>query len=359
MSLAILASLSRGGILSLAAGALLLLWIRRSTRRSARGSDRSRFGLPVGLFALGLGGSVLFALLPREAKERTLGITTAASEQSGSFRLDTWRDSIRLAASSPALGHGLGAFVEAFPRVKRAHGELRVEHAESDVLETLAETGLVGLGLWALALILLTRSVLAGLRQRSPGSERGADRVRRGIGAGALAAVLALAVHSAFDFNLRIPSNAALLALAAALAVGSAAASLTGPPLPGQRARDLLAGGLLLGAIAWCLQIPIAAAPAGREDVALAASIRRPEARALRLERAESALAASLKHRPADAESWYLLAWTRAARGRDREALDLARHARSLDPARTNLGEAIARLEKALASRDVLPEAGR
>ena len=34
------------------------------------------------------------------------------------------------------------------------------------------------------------------------------DRILRGIGLGSTAGMVALLVHSAFDFNLRIPSNA-------------------------------------------------------------------------------------------------------------------------------------------------------
>jgi len=348
MSLAILASLSRGGILSLGAGVLLLLWIRRSTRRESRAGAGARFGLPLGLIALAVAGVSLFLLLPREAQERIAGITGAASEQSGSFRLDTWRDSLRLAASSPLIGQGLGGFAESFPRFKQGHGELRVDHAESDVLEVLAEAGMVGLGLGVLTVLLLAHAVHGGLRRRSAGPQgRGGDRLRRGIGAGALAAVLALVVHSGFDFNLRIPSNAALFALATALAAGSAGGRDVSPA-PG-RARLVVTGALLIVGLVWGFRIPLAPVSAGRDDVALAASIRRPEGRALRLARADAALVASLRTRPADAESWYMLAWTRAALARAQEARALAGYARSLDPTRPSLREAIARLEAALA----------
>lgn len=357
MSLAILASLSRGGILSLTAGLLLLLWIRRGTRRDRGAPGRAWRGGATALLALVVGGTGLFILLPRDAQQRIAGITGAASEESGSFRLDTWRDTLVLSASSPVVGHGLGAFAEAYARVKRGHGELRVEHAESDWLEILAETGAVGLGLSACALFLLTRAVLSGLQTRSPGAERGADRLRRGVGAGALAAVLTLAVHGAFDFNLRIPSNAALLALVAALAAGSAGPFLA-PPSTWPRPRDLASLALLLVAGLCCLRSPVAPLRPGREDVALAASIRRPAARDLRLARAEALLTTALRGRPADAESWYLLAWTRAARGEVQPALALARHARGLEPSRAALGEAVARLEAGLASRDD-PAAGR
>jgi cytochrome c-type biogenesis protein CcmH/NrfG len=61
-----------------------------------------------------------------------------------------------------------------------------------------------------------------------------------------------------------------------------------------------------------------------------------PEARALHLDRAQRALEATLRQRPAHAEAWLLLAATRAERG-DASARELARHAVALDPAREDL----------------------
>src|SRR4029453_1567872 len=115
-----------------------------------------------------------------------------------------WRASPRMIASSPLVGQGLGAFHDAFPRYKRAGSEqIRGGHAENDPLETLAETGLAGSAFALAGLGMLFARGWRGLR-------REAQPVVRGLGVGALAALVAVAVHSAFDFNLRIPSNAAL-----------------------------------------------------------------------------------------------------------------------------------------------------
>jgi len=66
--------------------------------------------------------------------------------------------------------------------------------------------------------------------------------------------------------------------------------------------------------------------------------------RAMRLERAEGALGAVLRLRPAQAESWIMLAGTRAARGDTAAGVALARHAEWLDPERPTLREAARRL---------------
>ncbi|HYN01800.1 MAG TPA: O-antigen ligase family protein, partial [Vicinamibacteria bacterium] len=128
MALAGFASLSRGGAAALVAGAACLA----ALRFSRGGSPRRRSGLLPSLVLVAVLGSILVALVPPEAHERLRTLSGA------SFRLDTWRDSLRLAASSPVVGQGLGAFHDAYPRFKRGHGIVRVEHAENDYLETLA-----------------------------------------------------------------------------------------------------------------------------------------------------------------------------------------------------------------------------
>jgi O-antigen ligase len=319
MALASLASLSRGGALALAAGALCLLGLRLARARG-RGAIAATL-----VSALGLGG-ILAVIVPSEAHDRMRSLSGA------SFRLDTWKDTLRLSATSPVVGQGLGAFHDAYPRVKRGHGILRVEHSENDYLETLAETGLVGLGLALAAAGLLSARVASGASA--------ADAVVRGIGQGALAALIALFVHSCVDFNLRIPSNAALAALAAALA-----AAVLGPRT-GYLSRPLAAA-LALGALALAALVarpPDAPWLAARAELEAAESSTLPAARRMRLERSESELRRALRSRPAHAESWLLLAYTQQALGRRDTAAAFARHALGLDPQRPGLAEAVERI---------------
>jgi hypothetical protein len=245
-----------------------------------------------------------------------------------SLRLDTWRDGLRLALASPVVGSGLGSFHDAYPRFKRGHGELRVEHAENDYVETLAETGLVGLGLvLAGGALLLTRSLRGGSR---------VGGVVRGVGMGALAGLVALAVHSAVDFNLRIPSNAALAAVLAAAAAGAAGVR----PRPLSRPAAAGLGLLVLVLLVVVVRLPTEPWLVAREEARLAGTATTPESRALRLERAEVALGRLLRRRPAHAETWLMLAGVRAARADPVSAASLADHAVALDPERTALREA-------------------
>jgi tetratricopeptide (TPR) repeat protein len=321
MALASLASQSRGGAMALAAGAACLLALRLLGRASARGAL-----LPTLVPTLVL-GAILIGLVPQEAHERMRSLSGA------SFRLDTWKDTLRLAASSPVVGHGLGAFHDAYPRFKRGHGFERVEHAENDYLETLAETGLLGLGLALGGFVLLISSA-------GRGGGDAAGSLVRGIGQGATAALAALAVHSAVDFNLRIPSNAALAALAAAALAAAAGAR------PRPLARPLAAGLALCALALAAATARLSDRPwlAARAELQAAVAATTPAVRRLRLERAEAALSGVLRRRPAHAESWLMLAGTHRALGRPATAAAFARHALALDPERPGLREAVGRI---------------
>jgi len=321
MALAVLVSLSRGGVVSLTVGSAALVGFLLLRSRRAR----TRAGLLGALALAGGVGVLLLSIVPPEAHERMRSLGGA------DFRLDTWRDSARAAAASPVVGLGLGSFHDAYPFYKHGHGLIRVEHAENDYLETAVEGGFVGLGL------LLAAGALLLIGGGVP-----ADATVRGIGLGAAAGLTALAVHSAVDFNLRIPSNAALAAVLAAAAAGAA---------PGVRALARPAAALL-GAGALALAGALVVLPGPRAIDARAEAVRVAEAqtataRALRLARAEASLVGVLRRRPAHAESWLLLAGVRAAAGDARSAAALARHAAALDPTRESLQDAAARLAPA------------
>jgi O-antigen ligase len=324
LALAVVASLSRGGTFALAVGTgCLLVLVLRGSRRAAPSAWLSSLALAVVLV------SAVLWLAPRAAHERLRSLAGA------SFRTDTWRDCLHLVASSPLVGSGLGAFHDAYPRFKRGNGSVRVEHAENDYLETLAETGILGLAFALFALVSLLRAPTRAL-------EPGPDRVLRAIESGALAALVALAAHSTLDFNLRIPSNGALAALAAALAAAGR----------GTRQRPLRPGAALALAVALgALGLAVLLQPdrpwlAAREAVRLSATSRTPAARSLRLERAERTLDRVLELRPAHAESWLMLAGVRQARGDPGSAAALARRAVWLDPERAELRTIAAQLTR-------------
>jgi O-antigen ligase len=321
MTLAILISLSRGGAVSLGAGGLVFLLLRMTA--FARRPSRLRVLLALWLAAVCAG--LAFVALPSEGRGRVLSLAGVTSDSSGRFRLGVWRDTLSLGASSPLAGQGLGAFADALPPFKRGAGDMRVEHAENDYLELLAEGG-------ALGFLLAMGTVCWAARQAIRGPALEGDRLRRALGMGAAAAAAALLVHSGFDFNLHITSIAVLFA---ALAAWILAAGSSGDRPPGEltpRGAQALAL-CLAAALAVALLTPLPASVRGLDAVHEARASPTP----LRLAQAEATLAAHLRHRPGDAEAWLLLGWVRAARGDRVEGAALGRHATRLDPQRPSI----------------------
>jgi O-antigen ligase len=321
MALSLFVSQSRGGVLAGVCGLLafgaILAGLRRRHRRRALVPAALVIAVLLGLLAVTLPEAV-------RARVRTI--------EGASFRLEVWRDALALATQSPLVGHGFGAFADAFPRVKRGQGENRVEHAENEYVELLVEGGFIALTLAISAFLLPARRLLASLREMDP--------ARRGLAMGSLAGLLALAVHSAFDFNLHIPSNAALAALLAAFAAASP--GLCARPLPPS---PHLAAGLLFGVAFFGVAAqgprlfdPAHALRQARAEVRGAATARAPEVRDLRVSRGTAALKSLLNERPALAEGWLLLAALSRASGDLESARALARHALVLDPTRADLG---------------------
>ena len=172
--LAVPVSLSRGGVVSLSAGLACFVLLRFWARRGSRLSGPALVGALAGLGATGL---LIVAVLPTEARARVLTLTGITSDQSGSYRLALWGDTLRLATSSLAVGSGFGAYEDALPRFKTTAGGFRVTHAESDHLELLAEGGLVAALLGAgavLALLLLGLKALRATKHRLARSLLGA-----------------------------------------------------------------------------------------------------------------------------------------------------------------------------------------
>jgi len=329
MGLAVFVSLSRGGAVSLAAGWLVFAGMRVLVRR--RASQRMRRAGAVGALAVGLTAGIAMAL-PSEARTRLMSLAGIARDESGVARLGLWQGTLKLARSSPLLGYGQGAFGDALPRFKTVSLDLRAEHAESDYLELLAEGGAIALLLGLATIAVGARHLVRGLREQP-------DRRLRGLGLGAVAGGAALLVHSAFDFNLRIPSNALLFAFLGALALAAAGGARTLGP---RTSATVCAAAVLT--------LVLALRPPGIEHAAEHPEIRRlldaPGSQRLRWAQADALLVKRLNHRPADAEAWVLLGWLRALGGEVRQGAALAHYGASLDPHRVALRTEADRLDR-------------
>jgi O-antigen ligase len=318
-------SLSRGGMVSLAAGMIAFAAIRVSTRWS----HGARFpGVALALASLAVAGIGLALVLPPEARTRAHTLAGITGDISGAYRIGIWRDSLRLAAANPPVGAGFGAYEDAIPRVKIVAGDLRVEHAENDWVELLAEGGATAGILLALVVVFVISRGLRSIREE-------AHRLSRGIRAGALAGVIALLVHSACDFNLRIPSNALLFSVLLAFLLGPTTereGAAADPPSAGRRGARVV---LPLTAIAAVLAFVTPWTEERLSTTPLMRASRAPAA-GLRWRALEDDVAAHLRHRPADASAWVILGWLRLPASRA-QALPLVSWGLSLDPRREAL----------------------
>jgi len=142
----------------------------------------------------------------QEVKKRLVetNMTTEARDEVIVDILPYWQDYF-------LTGSGLGSFYTTFPRYQSPEVEGYYDHAHNDYLEVATETGIIGLLLLAIAVLLTIAVVLdTQYRRHSP--------LNRGIAFGATMAIMALLIHSTVDFNLQIPANGATFMLILALA---------------------------------------------------------------------------------------------------------------------------------------------
>ena len=205
MSMSQVASLSRGGIVSLAAGLLFLAAMTVGRRRNVSIPKRdSWFTFRAEYFVVLLLAAIFagvvwigadFDILKRIANDPLT--TSAATDRRG-----VWGDTLTMFRANPILGVGLGAFETVYPIYGRGDGSFVIQFAHNDYLQVLSDGGIVG-GAIALWFIVVIARAMAQ-------ATKAVDPFLRALGLGSAAGIFALMVHSLFDFNLQIPSNALL-----------------------------------------------------------------------------------------------------------------------------------------------------
>ena len=188
---------SRGGMLAILTElAVLGIFLSRGRR-----GVRTMLGLAA--FSIVLVG-LLTWLGGKELTSRVSSISTETrSEISGGLRLSIDRDTLHMFRSKPVLGWGLGTFPVVYPRFRSFYTNIFVNEAHNDYLQLLSEMGVLGFGVMVWFLVVVWRKGLAKI----------GNWMSDVSGAVALACLLSctgILVHSAVDFNLQIPANAAL-----------------------------------------------------------------------------------------------------------------------------------------------------
>jgi O-antigen ligase len=199
-------------ILALSAG-LLLMFTASAASGSRGGLAAILIGVTVGLAStflarprLALGCALLLTIV-LFATGVPAAITRMADVDFEVSRLMVWRDSLRLLEFFPIFGCGLGAFAPAYWPYQRVVRFEYWPHAHNEYLQWILETGVVG----ALLALYWARALW-----------RSAPRLARNQEARpALAGLVAALVHAAVECSLRIPANAAWVALLAVVVISS------------------------------------------------------------------------------------------------------------------------------------------
>lgn len=108
----------------------------------------------------------------------------------------------------PILGTGWGNFMYMYPRygLPMYSDRLILGNAHNDWLEMASEFGMIGAIIFFGALItFLVKSIRLWFRRK--------DSFATGLGVGVIFAVIAISIHSFFDFNMHIPANPMALSI--------------------------------------------------------------------------------------------------------------------------------------------------
>jgi O-antigen ligase len=188
MGVALAMSGSRGGLLSLVAMLVFLVFL--TSRQNKSGSIVWQIGLALVLIAVIIAGTFFVggdSTLTRIAE-------TAQSQDPTTSRLQIWQTTWEIIKNNPVFGTGWGAFGVAYTKYDSLNGLERAEQSHNDYLQVLSDAGFFGAILGLLFLYFLFRD---GFRRI-----QSADKFRRGVAIGALAGCFAILVHSLFDFVL-------------------------------------------------------------------------------------------------------------------------------------------------------------
>jgi len=196
---AALASGSRGGAVSLlvALTVMTLGFVAAGKRSRGRAARLALAVVFIVLTGFWIGSDVLYGTVGRLAEE--------IGRPGESQRVQVWADALALWRGFPLRGTGLDTFGVAFPGVRTVRAPVVFDHAESDWVQLLTDTGALGLLLALTAVSVVARALF---RERP-----------RGIVLAGRGALLGTVVQGIGNYNLPIMSNSIYLGLIVVLAL--------------------------------------------------------------------------------------------------------------------------------------------
>lgn len=197
----LLASWSRGGWFG-AMAAVGLVLVLRSRLAALTSAVIILFALVVMLLGSFQPGMIPAPILARiQEIPATFGLTDIVNQpvNDDNFavieRVAHWVAAIRMWEQAPWLGVGPGNYATVYPSVRLPLWEEPLGHAHNIYLNTLAETGLVGLGVYLLLWLTITRWVWRCFRQATQRQATWTAALALGV----LGVIVHLSVHQIFD----------------------------------------------------------------------------------------------------------------------------------------------------------------
>ena len=132
------------------------------------------------------------------------------------YRFQNWRDSLRLVRDYPLFGVGLDAFSSLFPKYKTSSLQYSYLYLENDYLQLLCEMGVAGFGIFLWLVLSFVRAIVSWNPRYGGEKVSGIQRISL---YGCSTGLIAIMIHSFWDFNMHIPSNALLLSMLMGLAI--------------------------------------------------------------------------------------------------------------------------------------------
>jgi len=188
---------SRGGMLALLVELMVLAIILVRQQKGPRLAVATGAFLTIMIaLSVWLGGA--------ELAKRIFSISTEArSEISGGVRWNIDRDAFKMFLQRPVTGWGLGTFPVVYPQFRSFYTNFFVNQAHDDYIQLLVETGLLGFAIMVWFVIALYRQAWRKIGNWT-------SDVSGAVALACLLGVTGILIHSAVDFNLQIPANAAL-----------------------------------------------------------------------------------------------------------------------------------------------------
>jgi O-antigen ligase len=215
MALALVMTMSRSGIGALALALALTAWF--VVRGHGTGTRKAVTATYLVLLALGVMG---WAGVDSISAHFSQADWTDINGRRGS-----WSDAWHIASLFPLTGTGLNTYGVATLFYQRFDPSAHYAQAHNDYLQLAAEGGLLLILPAAASLVLLVRDIRRRLRE-----DRGASAYW--IRAGAITALVAVALQETVEFSLQMPGNAALFAVVCGLALHKSPSRRSAIPAP-------------------------------------------------------------------------------------------------------------------------------